>query len=63
MIIVSDNNNDNDKYKDLELTKIKINSDEDLVIEGLCFIKSSNDTTFDVYMPKGTDIYTRDKII
>ena len=56
-------NIDNDKYKDLELTKIKINSDEDLVIEGLCFIKCSNDTSFDIYMPKGTDIYKRDKII
>jgi ribosome biogenesis GTPase A len=56
-------NFENDKYKDLELTKIKINSEEDLVIEGLCFIKCSSDTSFDIYMPKGTDIYNRDKII
>ena len=53
----------NPKYRDLELTKIHVDSDEDLVIEGLCFIKVSNDTIFEIYMPKGTSVYTRDKII
>lgn len=53
----------NTKYRDLELTKIHVDSDEDLVIEGLCFIKVSNDTIFEIYMPKGTSVYTRDKII
>lgn len=51
------------KYRDLELTKIHVDIDEDLVIEGLCFIKVSNDTIFEIYMPKGTSVYTRDKII
>ena len=53
----------NTKYRDLELTKIHVDSDEDLVIEGLCFIKVSNDTIFEIYIPKGTSVYTRDKII
>lgn len=53
----------NTKYRDLELTKIHVDSDEDLVIEGLCFIKVSTDTIFEIYMPKGTSVYTRDKII
>lgn len=53
----------NTKYRNLELTKIHVDSDEDLVIEGLCFIKVSNDTIFEIYIPKGTSVYTRDKII
>lgn len=51
------------KYKDLELTNIKVNKDEDLVIEGLCFVKVTEDTEFNVYMLPGVDIYTRDKLI
>lgn len=51
------------KYRDLKLTKIHVDSGEDLVIEGLCFIKVTNDTIFEIYMPKGTSVYTRDKII
>ena len=53
----------NTKCRNLELTKIHVDSDEDLVIEGLCFIKVSNDTIFEIYIPKGTSVYTRDKII
>ena len=53
----------NPKYKDLEYTKIKALEGQDLVIEGLCFIKVSNDTVFEAYMPNGVDIYTRDKLI
>ena len=61
--IIHANFENNTKYRDLELTKIHVDSDEDLVIEGLCFIKVSNDTIFEIYMPKGTSVYTRDKII
>lgn len=57
------NFDNNVKYRDLELTKIHVDMDEDLVIEGLCFIKVTSDTIFDIYMPKGTSVYTRDKII
>lgn len=53
----------NQKYRDLELTKIRTHKDDDLVIEGLCFIKCSDKTTFDVYMQNGVDIYKRDKLI
>ncbi|MBQ1812471.1 MAG: 50S ribosome-binding GTPase [Bacilli bacterium] len=53
----------NPKYKDLEYTKIKALEGQDLVIEGLCFIKISNDTIFEIYMPNGVDIHTRDRLI
>jgi len=53
----------NDKLKNFESLKIKVNKEEDLVIEGLCFIKCSENTLFDVYMPPSVDIYTRDKLI
>lgn len=57
------NFNTNDKYRDLESTRFKANSKEELVIEGLCFIKSSNRASIEVFMPDGVDIYKRDKII
>ena len=57
------NYSSNSKYRDLELTSIDVPSDCDLVIEGLCFIKCSNDTCFEVYMPKGVDVYIREKLI
>ena len=57
------NYDNNVKYKDLKCTKIKVKESEDLVIEGLCFIKVSDDTTFEIYMPEGVDIHTRDKLI
>ena len=57
------NFDNNPKYRDLKLTKIHVDSEEDLVIEGLCFIKVGADTIFEIYMPKGTSVYTRDKII
>lgn len=53
----------NEKYRNLELITIKCDNDSDLVIEGLCFIKCSSDTLFNIYMPEGVDVYTRDKII
>lgn len=61
--IVNANFDNNTKYRDLNLTKIHVDSDEDLVIEGLCFIKVSTDTIFEIYMPNGVSVYTRDKII
>ncbi|MBQ6282290.1 MAG: 50S ribosome-binding GTPase [Bacilli bacterium] len=57
------NMDNNLKYKDLEYTKIKVLEGQDLVIEGLCFIKISNDTIFEIYMPNGVDIHTRDRLI
>ena len=53
----------NDKYKELNCTKIKASPDEETVIEGLCFIKSSKDVLLNIYIEDGVDIYTRDKII
>ena len=53
----------NDKYKDLDCTKIKCLDSEELVIEGLCFIKCGCKTKFEIYLNEGIDVYTRDKII
>lgn len=53
----------NDKYMNLNPINIKVKPSEELVIEGLCFIKVTEDVEFEIYMPKGVDIYTRDKII
>ncbi|MBR1884347.1 MAG: 50S ribosome-binding GTPase [Clostridia bacterium] len=53
----------NDKYMNLEETKIKIKPEEDLVIEGLCFIKVTEETMFEIYMPEHVDIYKRKKFI
>ena len=36
---------------------------EELVIEGLCFIKCGCKTKFEIYLNEGIDVYTRDKII
>ena len=53
----------NDSYTELELTKIKVKPNQDLVIEGLCFIKVTEETSFEIYMPTGVDIYKREKFI
>lgn len=55
-----DNNN---KYRDLELTKMRLEKDEELVIEGLCFVKFFDRTKVEVYIPKDIDIYRRKTII
>lgn len=53
----------NNKYRDLELTKIRVKEDEDLVIEGLCFIRVTEKTNFEIYMPEGVDVYKRERLI
>lgn len=57
------NFNTNTRYRDLELTKIRIEENEELAIEDLCIIKCSSKTSFNIYMPEGAYIYKRDKII
>ncbi len=53
----------NDTYRKLELTRVRVKENQDLVIEGLCIIKCSDNTEFEIYMPEGVDIYKRDKLI
>lgn len=53
----------NEQYKTFKPVTIEVNKNDDLVIEGLCFIKCSDKTKFDIYVPKGVDIYIRDKFI
>ena len=42
---------------------MRVKENQDLVIEGLCIIKCSDNTEFEIYMPEGVDIYKRDKLI
>lgn len=53
----------NDKFKNFEPITIDVKKNQDLVIEGLCFIKCSDDTKFVLYLPHNVEIYTRDKFI
>ncbi len=61
--ITKGNFENNTKYRNLQLTKIRVKEDEDLVIEGLCFIKVTEKTDFEIYMPEDVDIYKREKFI
>jgi ribosome biogenesis GTPase A len=54
---------DNDRLKELVKRKVRISKNQDLVINGLGFIKFMKDDTFVVYVPKGVDVYTRDALI
>ncbi len=50
---------DNDKLKNLEKKEITINEKEDIVIEGLGFIKVMKKAKIKVYTLKNVDVYTR----
>ena len=50
---------DTDKLKDLEKHKLKISDKEDIVIDGLGFIKVMKQTELTVYTLKGVRVYTR----
>lgn len=57
------NFNTNERYRDLEPTKMRIEKDEEIVIEGLCFIRCFDRTKFEMYIPKDIDIYRRKSIL
>ncbi len=50
---------DNDKLKNLEAYTFMIEEKEDIVIEGLGFIKVMKKATIKLYTLKGVDVYTR----
>ena len=53
----------NERGKNLKLTKIKVNSNEDVIVNGLCFIKVKNDAIINIYTIDGIGIYTRKSLI
>jgi hypothetical protein len=50
---------DNDKLKDLEKHELTINESEDIVIEGLGFIKVMKEASITLYTINGVSVYTR----
>ncbi len=53
----------NNKLNDLEHHIIKVEENSDIVINGLGFIKIVNSDCFNIYVPKGVDVYTRHALI
>ena len=54
---------DNEKLKDLSLYKVNIDSNNDLVIKGLGFIKFKNKCHINLYLKKNVKYYVRKSII
>lgn len=57
------NSKNSDQLKDLSKTTHHIKYDEDLVINGLGFIKIVNKCTVDIYIDKNVDTFVRKKLI
>lgn len=57
------NINTNNYLKDLKKHSIDAFADEDVVIEGLCFIKIVKRCKLDIYIQEGVNVYKRDKLI
>ena len=54
---------DNEKLKDIGSTNVDVKIHEDLVINGLGFIKIVDKCTLKVYVNKNVEVFTRDSII
>ena len=53
----------NKRGKDLEKITLNVNKGEDVIVNGLCFIKITKDAVINVYAPKGVGIYKRKSLI
>lgn len=53
----------NKRGKDLEKITLNVNKGEDVIVNGLCFIKIAKDAVINVYAPKGVGIYKRKSLI
>jgi ribosome biogenesis GTPase YqeH len=53
----------NDKLKKNEKKEIKVNQNEDIVINGLCWIKVIKEARINVYLPAHIAIYTRKSLV
>lgn len=52
-----------DKETNLKENIIRVKQNQDIVISGLGFIKTTNDGVIKVYTKEGVDVYTRDSLI
>ena len=53
----------NQRGKKLKLTKIEVNDNEDVIVNGLCFIKIKNKATLNIYCIEGVGLYKRKSLI
>ena len=53
----------NVRGKNLHLTKLKVNEDSDVIVNGLCFIKITNKAELNIYTLDKVGIYVRDSLI
>ena len=53
----------NNRGKDLKLTNIEVNDNEDVIVNGLCFIKIKKKATIDLYVIDGVGIDKRKSLI
>ena len=53
----------NNRGKELKLTKIKVNKGEDVIVNGLCFIKIKKDAIINIYTIDGVGLYKRKSLI
>ena len=53
----------NKRGKDLKLNKIEVNDNEDVIVNGLCFIKIKKKAIINVYLIDGVGLYKRKSLI
>ena len=53
----------NIRGKELKLTKLKVNPNEDVIVNGLCFIKIKKEAILNIYTIEGVGIYKRNSLI
>lgn len=53
----------NQRGKNLKMTEVTVNSNEDVIVNGLCFINIKKDAVINVYTLDGVGIYTRKSLI
>lgn len=53
----------NNRGKNLKLTKIKVNDNEDVIVNGLCFIKIKKEAVLNIYTIDGVGLYKRKSLI
>ncbi len=53
----------NTRCKDLKLTTLEVNDNEDVIVNGLCFIKIKKKAIINIYTIDGVGIYKRKSLI
>ena len=53
----------NKRGKELKLTKVKVNDNEDVIVNGLCFIKIKKEANINIYTIDGVGLYKRKSLI